>query len=77
MMRGDVLIQYVIYDHPADYPGDWVVREWRIRKGRVTISPLPPVLAVSLEDARGAIPAGMVRLPPDPGDDPTIAEIWT
>ncbi len=36
-MTGD-LLQYVIYDHPSDFPEYWVVRTWKIRPGAMEAS---------------------------------------
>lgn len=54
-----VMSQYVIYEHPRDYPESFVVRRWDVVDG--VPAPVPcgnPVLANSLDEARLMIPAG-------------------
>lgn len=75
------LCMFVVYDHPKDAPGHWVVRVWETTPSG-TPMPAPCVHAFeSLEEARAAIArtrAGpnLVRLPRDEQDDPSIAEVW-
>lgn len=73
-----VLTQYVVYDHPADYPDCFVVRAWEIRRG--AIEPLPGrVVGVgdTLELARAHVPGGLANIGRQPHDDKTIVEVWT
>lgn len=68
---------WVIYDHPSDYPGHFVVRRWEV-VGGVPV-PLPESqcgLAESLENARGFVPGGAVNLGRSDGDDSVIVEVW-
>lgn len=67
--------QWIIYDHPKDYPDKFVVRRWDIEDGMTTPNSRCD-LAGSLDDARLFIPPGMVRVPPLSGDDTVIAEVW-
>ena len=65
----------VIYSHPADYPQDVVVRRWSVS----TNGSLPRELlgrAATLEEARKLVPAGGYRIPPQPGEDAAIVEVW-
>jgi hypothetical protein len=74
-MNQGTLVHYVIYDHPKDYPGFWIVRRWFIDKGRIT----PEACAsahLTLADARDSIPHGLVRLERSPDDSPSIKEVW-
>ncbi len=71
----DALRMFVIYDHPKDFPGHYVVRRWLVSGANVMVSPQAQ-LADSLEDARKLIPFGKVMLGRAPEDDPVIAEIW-
>lgn len=72
----DALVQFTVYDHPADHPNHVVVRAWFIRGGEVI--PFGFVWPFkTLEEAREAIPVGMVCIPRFSGDDPCIAEVWT
>lgn len=75
------LTQFVIYDHPADCPTGYVVRQWIIRQqpaGRVP----EPVMGLALqgptlEAVRSAVPPDKVCIGRMEGDDPTIIEVWT
>lgn len=60
-----------IYDHPADYPDNFVARVWDINKPTRLIA-----LADTLEDIRKTIPPSMTRMPRSEKDDPTIVEVW-
>ena len=77
-MGDEVATHYAIYDHPKDYPDDFVVRRWRIVPGRAEPIPekRPFALTRSLDEARQAIPPGLVRILPAPNDDPVIVETW-
>jgi hypothetical protein len=66
--------QYAIYDHPADYPRGFVVREWVISADRSEAG--QAWAATSLEDARSLIPHGSERIEPHQLDDPKIVEVW-
>jgi hypothetical protein len=70
-----VMVQHVIYDSPADYPGRFVVRRWLIGRGG-SVTPSFITLADSLEKARQAIPQGLDRIPRSPGDERQIVETW-
>jgi hypothetical protein len=77
-MSDSLLRQYVIYDHPRDYPDYFVVRAWEINSG-IPI-PLPfgnPVLTETLDEARAAVPVGFVNIGRFEEDDPVIVEVWT
>lgn len=60
-----------IYKHPIDYPDKYVARLWDINKPTNII-----VLADTIEELRGAIPKGMVRINRNEKDDPCIVEVW-
>ncbi|AWY06100.1 hypothetical protein SEA_FIREMAN_91 [Microbacterium phage Fireman] len=66
---------YTIYDHPADYPDQFVIRAWFVENGAVTAYE-PVALADTLEDARALIPQGRERVPRTQADDPVIVESW-
>lgn len=76
---GWVMVLWVVYDHPADFPEHWVVRRTVIgRGGTVTVSGevwLRPTLQGAREVIAVNHPDGY-RMDPDPGDDPVIAEVW-
>ncbi len=68
------LFVYAIYDNPKDFPGEIVVRRWRVSRG-VTAEELVH-RSCSLKQARSSIPDGLVCLPRSPSDDPVIVEVW-
>jgi hypothetical protein len=74
MSHSGVLRQFVIYDHPTDYPLGFVVREWLV----TAQGPQPGEAwtATTLEDARTHIPDGSVNLGRTEQDDAKIAEVW-
>lgn len=63
---------FAIYESPRDYPGRYVVRRW---VGTVA-DPEPRAVALTLAEARKAIPSGLFYLPRLRGDDPCIKETW-
>lgn len=76
---GEVLVQWVIYDHPSDYPQHYVVRVLGIFSGGVQFSP-EVWLRPNLDQARDVITAnapGLCRLEPSSIDHPSIVEVWT
>lgn len=67
----NVLVVWVIYERPRDFPTKYVVRRW------CGLSPdAKPLLFDSLREARQAIPTGLFRLPQQQQDDPVILETW-
>lgn len=71
---------FVVYRSPKDYPGRFVVRRWfaHMFAGHAEVVPMPQpeAVALTLEEARAALPSGLARVPPIDGDDPVIEEIW-
>jgi hypothetical protein len=65
------LEMFVVYDHPRDFPGHFVVRRWL--GGRPTAD---FAIADTLEAARAEVPIGLHRLPREPDDDRVIVETW-
>lgn len=72
----DEIIQYVIYERPSDYPGGFVVREFRIDVHATIKVRSEAKYCASLEIARKLIPEGLFRVPRIPEDDPVIVEVW-
>lgn len=72
------LTQYCVYFNPLDYPGLYVVREWRILPSNEGgAQPTERVwTAATLEEARGYIPAQCCRMARDEDDEPQIVETW-
>lgn len=66
----------VIYDHPADVPGKYVVRIWEAASGKPTNIEMRKD---SLQECREEICGSgyfLMAVRPEPEDDPKIAEIW-
>lgn len=66
-----LLEMFVIYDHPRDYPGHFVVRRWSGDRPTDDFA-----IADSIEIARTHVPSGLCRLPHQPGEDDVIVETW-
>jgi hypothetical protein len=67
------VLLYVVYDHPRDYPDEFVVRRWRMdrpERGE------PFARGASIEDVRAALPSGLYNLGRYANDDPVVAEVW-
>lgn len=67
-----LLVLFVLYDHPKDFPDKIVVRVWDAKRGATNIV----WLADTLEQARAAMPPHFIRLPRSPTDDPVIIESY-
>ena len=63
---------WVVYDHPKDFPNNYVARLWIGEKltGDMMIAPDIDMLRDELERR------GLVKLMPQEGDDPVILETW-
>lgn len=73
LQEGD-LPQFVIYNSPADYPGKYVVRMWRVM---VNVGATDHVgVADTLDQAREIVPLGLFRMARFDQDDPVIVEVW-
>lgn len=69
------LSMWVIYDHPADYPDQFVARRWKITAGEAL--PTDEVIrAATIDGVRQGLPPGLTVLAAADGDDPTIVETW-
>lgn len=90
-MSTNTLEMFVIYAHPSDYPNGFVVRRSVIggdRKCPTCAADQPHVndrcplfdmvaqYAPTLEAARALVPPFKTLVPPFPGEDPAIAEVW-
>jgi len=69
------LEMFVIYHNPRDYPGKFVTRRWLVHN---TMNPdlRPMAVEATIEDARRALPSGLVKMHRIPGDDRVIVESW-
>jgi hypothetical protein len=70
-----IISQWVIYNHPRDYPDHFVLRRWDIFAGDCVPSP-DAVLAGTLEEIREHVPPGLYCLQRFANDDPSIVEVW-
>lgn len=71
------LSMYVIYDHPKDLRGGFVVRQWEVfANGRVAHGELLGQDLPDLEAARKALPQGVINIGRTEEDDPVIVEVW-
>lgn len=71
-----VLVQFVIYNSPKDYPGQFVCRRWLIFPGKVAPDERIFCSGSTLQKVRNKIPANLHCVPRSPGDDPVIVETW-
>lgn len=70
-----MLVQFVVYEKPLDYPGKFVLRKWEVQANKLI--PVPEVVTEdSIEKLRKHIPRGMIRMERHPQDEPQIVEIW-
>jgi hypothetical protein len=63
---------YAIYDHPSDYPEEFVCRIW------YGLEPEQQLFArgATLEEVRQRLPLGLVNLGRHKTDDPKVLEVW-
>lgn len=71
-----VMSQWVIYDHPRDFPDKYVMRRWEIRQPAEIVATDDMALANTLEEIRLSVPQGLYRLERFRDDDPSIVEVW-
>jgi hypothetical protein len=84
--RDDRLVMWVITKRPRDFPDQYVVRaQWMFcgpkaptgeRPGGTLYQDSRCQLADTIEQARKLMPPNLYRMPPNPEDDPVIAEVW-
>ena len=70
------MIMYVVYVNPRDFPGKVVVRRWGIDADGPAAEDEPMAVTNSLNEARDALPDGLIKIRRSPNDDPVIAEVW-
>lgn len=63
---------WVVYDHPSDFPDDYVARLWQGESPTDTVISHADLRSVRLE----LWMKGLVRLDRAEGDDPKILETW-
>lgn len=72
------LDMWVVYDHPRDYPDEFVARRWFATANEM-IGTGELLRAPDLDTLRGiivTIAPHITRIPRDEVDDPTIVEVW-
>lgn len=70
---------FVIYEHPDDFPGEYVVRRHEIRMdtpGIVFPMEMFGQPQKTLREARDLVPDGLTCISSDPDDLPCIKEVW-
>jgi hypothetical protein len=67
---------WTIYDHPADYPHHYAVRQWFVTEGGGIVQKAVAVLCLTLEEARAQVPLGAHCFPREETDDPVIIETY-
>jgi len=80
------IIFWVIFENPADFPGQFVVRRNVLLVGNANVSDSQPtgyaiedkpwLVVESLSQARALIPDDCYNLGRQNGDEPQIVEVW-
>lgn len=71
------LPQFVVYDHPSDWPDFFVARLWFALPDQPQSTPFV-IMDHSLDRLQTTMEAlGLVKLMRHPDDDPKILETWT
>ena len=66
---------WTVYDHPRDFPHNYVAREWIVENGKLAPT-ANLMLSPDLERLRQQLPMHLHRIPRSEGDDPKIVETW-
>ena len=74
------LLIYTLYRNPRDYPGQWVVRRYRVVSAVVEADLYPLYVGDSRDEAEAAV-RNAARFPIDwidrmEDDDPAIVGVW-
>jgi hypothetical protein len=67
---------YVVYFNTRDYPNVYVARRQVCSANLVEVDADICAWALTLEALRSLLPEGLHRIPPMPGDDPVVVEVW-
>lgn len=72
------ITHYAVYDHPTDYPDEFVVRKWFIDKtGGIVPDEQLFLQSKNLGDIQSKLKdIGLYRMPRFSDDDPVIVEVW-
>jgi hypothetical protein len=72
-----MLIVWVVYERPRDFPDSFVVRRQAVMgKGKPILIDTTVHIAATLSKARKLLPNGLIRLDRMDGDEPQIVETW-
>jgi hypothetical protein len=72
----DALSIWTVYDHPTDFPTEYVARRSDVRGSRIDVTD-HIISSTNLAIVRIALEArGLTKLMRDPNDDPKIIEVW-
>jgi hypothetical protein len=72
----DALYIWTVYDHPTDFPNEYVARRSDVRGSRIDVTD-NIISSTNLAIVRIALEArGLTKLMRDPHDDPKIIEVW-
>lgn len=67
---------YTVYDHPTDYPDEFVIRRFKIEDRSVAVESNLFARGRTLEEVRAQLPSNLVNLRRTAGDDEKIVEVW-
>lgn len=73
-IRAGYLPMWVIYERPADYPQGFIARMHVI--GEACGPTITAIKGEKLQDVRAKLPAGVVCIGREDGDEPQIVEVW-
>lgn len=75
--QDDALDTFTIYHRPLDLPGvEYAVRRLTVVRGTGVVARELLGTFATLDEAREAVPPGLMRIPRAEGDDPVIVETW-
>jgi hypothetical protein len=69
------LAMWTVYDHPTDYPNQFVARKFLVNSKEI-VRTNDMFFADTLEEIRDLLPLGLTNLHRRVGDDPNIIETW-
>jgi len=73
---GTVMVQWVIFDRPADHPEDFVLRAFFIMPGGKVYADSVAWKAKTVDELRRLVPRGLHCLPRFDKDDRAVVEVW-
>lgn len=73
-LQARIPIWIIYYPTTTDFPGSWVLR-LHVSLPR-PMATMCAYVSDDLEAVRQHLPQGLYKMPPNPQDDPTIAEVW-